>query len=61
MTDLIVGIGLVFVIEGLLWAAFPDFARRLAATALETPDSVLRIAGAIAIAVGVLVVYLVRA
>ena len=61
MTDLIVGIGLVFVIEGLLWAAFPDFARRLASTALATPDSVLRTAGAIAVAIGVLVVYLVRA
>ena len=61
MTDLIVGIGLVFVIEGLLWAAFPDFARRLAATAMSTPDSVLRTAGAIAVAVGLLVVYLVRA
>lgn len=60
MTDLIVGIALVFVIEGLLWAAFPHFARRMAASALETPENVLRTAGAIAVAFGVLLVYLVR-
>ena len=45
MTQFIVAIGLVLVIEGLLFAAFPGFARRLAATALESPEMSLRVAG----------------
>ena len=60
MTDLIAALGLVFVIEGLLWAAFPRMARHLAEAAAEMPENSLRLAGAIAIAVGVAIVWLVR-
>ena len=61
MTDLLVAIGLVLVIEGLVWALFPRFGRKLLETASETPESSLRLAGTAAVAVGVLVVWLVRA
>ncbi len=60
MTDLIVALGLVLVIEGLLWAAFPRMGLRMLVAAAEMPEQVLRMAGALAIALGVLVVWFVR-
>ncbi len=60
MGDLIVGIGLVLVIEGLLWAAFPGLARQALEAVSAAPEASVRIAGAVAIAIGVVVVWLVR-
>jgi len=60
MTDLIVGLGLVLVVEGLLWAAFPSAGRRMLDVASRTPEPSLRIGGAIALLLGVAVVWLVR-
>jgi uncharacterized protein YjeT (DUF2065 family) len=60
MNDLVVGFGLVLVFEGLLWAAFPDFATKLLQAAANTPPQSLRTAGAIALAVGVGIVWIVR-
>jgi len=60
MGDLLVAAGLVLVIEGLLWALAPGFGRRMLDAASQMPDSSLRIAGAGAVAAGVLVVWLVR-
>lgn len=60
MSDLFVALGLVLVIEGLLWALSPALGRHLLATAAATPDESLRKAGWVAVAVGALVVWLVR-
>jgi uncharacterized protein YjeT (DUF2065 family) len=60
MSDLVVAIGLVMVIEGLLWAAAPHLALKLLATAAHTPEHTLRAAGAAAIAAGFVIVWLVR-
>ena len=60
MDDLLVGIGLVFVIEGLLWAAFPGLANWLMIIAAQTPQQSLRTAGALAVALGVAIVWMVR-
>jgi uncharacterized protein YjeT (DUF2065 family) len=60
MSDFIVAIGLVLAIEGLIFAAFPCAAKRLAANALETPDVSLRIAGVISAVLGVLLVWSIR-
>ncbi len=60
MPELIVAIGLVFVIEGLVFAAFPGAAKRLAATALESPENSLRIAGIVSAVLGVVLIWLVR-
>ena len=60
MSDFLVGVGLVLVIEGLLWALAPRFGRRLLELAAATPEQQLRTGGAIAVAFGVLVVWLVR-
>ena len=50
MSEFVVAIGLVLAIEGLIFAAFPQAAKRLAANALASPDGALRIAGAWAFA-----------
>jgi uncharacterized protein YjeT (DUF2065 family) len=60
MPEFIVAIGLVFVIEGLIFAAFPSAAKRLAASALERPEMQLRIAGIVSALFGLLLVWLVR-
>lgn len=60
MDDLIVGFGLVLVLEGLLWAAFPDAANKLLLMAAQTPQQTLRMAGAIAIGIGCAIVWMVR-
>jgi uncharacterized protein YjeT (DUF2065 family) len=61
MSDLIVGIGLVLVIEGLVYAAAPGAMRRMAERLPELSDQTLRTGGLLALAAGVLVVWLARA
>jgi uncharacterized protein YjeT (DUF2065 family) len=60
VSDLIVALGLVLVIEGILYGGLPLLAKRLAAEVLSIPEQVMRIAGLIAVALGVLIVWLVR-
>ncbi len=60
MSDLIVGFGLVLVIEGLLWALSPRMGMELLAAAATTPPSTLRTYGCIAVAAGLAVVWFVR-
>jgi uncharacterized protein len=60
MSDLLVGIGLVLVIEGLVWALAPRYGMRLLEVASATPEPVLRRAGWAAVAAGALLVWLVR-
>jgi len=60
MSDLAVALGLVLVIEGLLWAAAPDFAVRVLTAAAEASPQALRTAGVTAVAAGVFIVWLVR-
>jgi len=58
--DLLVGIGLVLVIEGLVWAVFPRIGFKMLAAAAEMPEQSLRLGGAIALAAGVALVWLAR-
>ena len=60
MSDLIVGIGLVFVIEGSLYALFPEAMRRVLESVARTPAEALRTTGAASVAVGVALVWLMR-
>lgn len=60
MNDLIVAIGLVLVIEGLLWALVPHLAMRFLEGAAATPEGTLRIAGWTAVCAGVALVWLIR-
>ena len=60
MAEFFAAIGLVLVIEGLLFAAFPRAAKRLAASALESPEASLRIAGIASAVLGLLLIWFVR-
>lgn len=60
MGDFLVALGLVFAIEGILFAAFPNVTKRALAHVLETPDSVLRIMGIASAVIGVMIVWVVR-
>ncbi|MFV0366912.1 MAG: DUF2065 domain-containing protein [Hyphomicrobiaceae bacterium] len=60
MSDIIVAVGLVLVIEGLIWALAPDQGRRLLAIAASAPDDALKQAGWAAVVAGAIVVWLVR-
>jgi uncharacterized protein YjeT (DUF2065 family) len=60
MPEFIVAIGLVLVIEGLLFAAFPRAAKRLAASAIESPESSLRVAGIASAVLGIILIWFMR-
>jgi uncharacterized protein YjeT (DUF2065 family) len=60
MSDFLAALGLVFVIEGLIFAAFPDAAKRAMTSVLETPDISLRLIGSGSALVGLIIVWLVR-
>lgn len=60
MTDLFAALGLVLVIEGALYALFPDGMRRMAAQLALMPPAHLRTAGLLLACIGFAVVSLVR-
>jgi uncharacterized protein YjeT (DUF2065 family) len=60
MSDFIVALGLVFVIEGLVFSAFPATAKRAMQTVQEAPDGSLRIVGIVSAVLGILLIWLVR-
>lgn len=60
MRDFLTAIGLVLVVEGIVYGGFPGLARKLATEVLGMPENVLRVAGLVAAALGVGVVWLVR-
>lgn len=60
MQDLATALALVLVLEGLLYAAFPEAMKRTIATVLGMPAGTLRAVGLGAAAVGLLLVWLIR-
>ncbi|TMJ93119.1 MAG: DUF2065 domain-containing protein [Alphaproteobacteria bacterium] len=60
MFDFLIAIGLVFVIEGLVFAAFPGAAKRAMLSVVETPEHLLGIVGIVCAALGVAVIWAVR-
>ncbi|NGN40930.1 DUF2065 family protein [Mesorhizobium sp. CGMCC 1.15528] len=60
MSDFIAAVGLVLVIEGLIYGGFPLLAKKLAAEVLLVPENALRVAGLAAIAIGVGIVWIAR-
>jgi uncharacterized protein YjeT (DUF2065 family) len=60
MSDFLVALGLVFVIEGLVFAASPAAAKRAMMHVLEAPDGPLRLIGIGSALVGLIIVWLVR-
>ncbi len=60
MSDFLAALGLVFVIEGLVFAAFPGAVKRAVAAMIETPDQGLRTIGLASAVLGLVVLWLVR-
>ena len=60
LTALATALGLVLVIEGVLYALFPRAMKRMMAAALSQPSGRLRSAGLAAAALGLVVVWLIR-
>jgi hypothetical protein len=58
--DFLIGLGILFVLEGLLFAAIPSWMRRAMKSALVTPDNILRIVGLVSAVAGLLLIWLVR-
>jgi len=60
MFDFLAALGLVFMIEGLVFAAFPGPAKRAMASVLGTPETTLRLIGIGSAVIGLAVVWLAR-
>jgi uncharacterized protein YjeT (DUF2065 family) len=60
MGDFLAALGLVLVIEGVLYAAAPERMKRMAAAIQPIPPSALRIGGLVAAMLGLGVVWLAR-
>jgi uncharacterized protein YjeT (DUF2065 family) len=60
MSDFVVAIGMVLAIEGLICAALPATAKRMAAHAAESPETLLRLTGIVSALIGVVLIWLVR-
>jgi len=60
MSQFVVALGLVFVIEGLVFAAFPGLARRASQAVQEAPEGTMRVLGIVAAVVGLIVIWIVR-
>jgi uncharacterized protein len=60
MEDFLSALALLFVIEGLLFAAFPDATRRAMLEATKTPDDLMRKIGIASALGGIIVLYVVK-
>ncbi|MEM0898816.1 MAG: DUF2065 family protein [Pseudomonadota bacterium] len=60
MTDLLTAIGLLLVLEGLLYGAFPNVGRKLGELLLTTPENTLRTSGLLCAFAGIVIVWMVR-
>lgn len=60
MSELVTAVGLVFIIEGLVYAAVPNRFKAILARLEQVPDETLRMGGLVAVALGVTIVWLAR-
>jgi uncharacterized protein YjeT (DUF2065 family) len=58
--DFLIGVGILFVLEGLLFAASPSWMRRAMKSAVMTPDNILRMVGIASAVAGLVLIWLVR-
>ncbi len=60
MSDILAGLGVALVLEGLLWAAAPQMARRAVEEIATFPTGRIQVFAVAAVALGVFVVWLAR-
>jgi uncharacterized protein YjeT (DUF2065 family) len=58
--DFVTAIGLAFVVEGLMFLAFPDPVRRLMSSVAASPSQQLRVAGVVSAVIGLALLWIVR-
>lgn len=58
--DFLIGLGILLVLEGLMFAASPNWMRRAMKSAMATPDHVLRAVGIGSAILGLIVIWVVR-
>ena len=58
--DFLIGLGILFVLEGLMFAASPAWMRRAMKSALATPDNILRAVGIGSAVAGLILIWVVR-
>ena len=58
--DLLVGVGVMMVLEGLLFTALPNWMRAAMKRALTSPDNILRAVGLVSAVIGLLLIWLVQ-
>jgi uncharacterized protein len=60
LKDLLTALALILVIEGIVYALFPEVMKRLAVRTTRTPSQSFRIGGLIAAILGVILVWALR-
>ncbi|WP_421984076.1 DUF2065 domain-containing protein [Roseibium sp.] len=60
MNDFVTALGLVLVIEGVLYALMPGGMKSMMRSALETSDQTLRVAGIVVAVLGLIFVWIIR-
>lgn len=60
MSDLVTAVGLVLALEGTLYALAPGGMKNVMRSALDMPEQTLRIAGLVALGLGVIIVWAIR-
>jgi uncharacterized protein YjeT (DUF2065 family) len=58
--DFLVGVGMLLVIEGLLFTAIPGWIRSAMKSVMESPDNILRAVGLVSAVIGLILIWLVR-
>ncbi|MBI3699212.1 MAG: DUF2065 domain-containing protein [Afipia sp.] len=58
--DFLAGFGILLMLEGLLFAAFPNWMRKAMQSAMASPDNILRTIGLISAVAGLVLIWLVR-
>ena len=59
-SDFLIGLGILFVFEGLMFAASPTWMRKAMKSAIATPDNILRAVGIASAVLGLIVIWVVR-
>jgi len=60
LNDFLSALGLMLVLEGLLYGGLPGLVKRMAADIMHVPEGVMRVIGLMVMAFGVFIVWLVR-
>jgi uncharacterized protein YjeT (DUF2065 family) len=60
VSEFLSAVGLVFVIEGLIFAALPGPTKRALASVMQSPDHLLRGVGLVSAVAGLILIWLVR-